>query len=70
MPSQSEDMAKGLARIAQLNDGWRRAAADAIGTIADEKLTPGTVAHVVGPGYGPHEEILRPAAVVVATRND
>jgi molecular chaperone GrpE len=41
---------------------------EAIGTIADEKLIPGTVAHVVRPGYGPDEEILRPAAVVVATR--
>ena len=43
---------------------------EAIGTIVDEELTPGTVAHVVRPGYGPDEEILRPAAVVVATRSD
>jgi molecular chaperone GrpE len=154
MPEQSEDMAKAQARIAQLDDGWRRAAAEldnvrkrcakdlvrvreqerartavgwlpvvdnleralehassdpeqiiegvravhrqalavlaglgfprrddtgrafdpalheAIGTIADEKLIPGTVAHVVRPGYGPDEEILRPAAVVVATSSD
>ena len=43
---------------------------EAIGTTTDEKLTPGTVARVVRPGYGPDEEILRPAAVVVATRSD
>ena len=42
---------------------------EAIGTIADEELTPGTVANVVRPGYGPDEGILRPAAVVVATRS-
>jgi molecular chaperone GrpE len=154
VPSQAEDMAKAQARIAQLDDGWRRAAAElanfrkrcakdlvrareqerartaagwlpvvdnleralehassepeqiiegvravhrqalsvlaglgfprrddtgrafdpalheAIGAIVDEELTPGTVAHVVRPGYGPDEQILRPAAVVVATRSD
>jgi molecular chaperone GrpE len=43
---------------------------EAVGTIADEELVPGTVAHVVRPGYGSDEEILRPAAVVVATRSD
>ena len=154
LPNQSDDMAKAQARIAQLDDGWRRAAAEldnfrkrcakdlvrareqerartaagwlpvvdnleralehassdpeqiiagvravhqqalsvlaglgfprredtgkpfdpalheAIGTTTDEQLTPGTVARVVRPGYGPDEEILRPAAVVVATRSD
>jgi molecular chaperone GrpE len=43
---------------------------EAVGTVADEELVPGTVAHVVRPGYGSDEEILRPAAVVVATRSD
>jgi molecular chaperone GrpE len=43
---------------------------EAIGTIADKELVPGTVAQVVRPGYGSDEEILRPAAVVVATRSD
>jgi len=28
------------------------------------------VAHVVRPGYGSDDEVLRPAAVVVATRSD
>jgi molecular chaperone GrpE len=43
---------------------------EAIGTIADKELVPGTVARVVRPGYGTDDEILRPAAVVVATRSD
>ncbi|GHS88772.1 protein GrpE [Actinomycetota bacterium] len=42
---------------------------EAVSTIADERLVPGTVAHVVRPGYGPDGEILRPASVVVATRS-
>jgi molecular chaperone GrpE len=42
---------------------------EAIGTIADQELVPGTVAQVVRPGYGRDDEILRPAAVVVATRS-
>lgn len=43
---------------------------EAVTTVADDTLVPGTVAQVVRPGYGPDEEILRPAAVVVATRGD
>jgi molecular chaperone GrpE len=42
---------------------------EAVGTIAGEDLVPGTVAHVIRPGYGPDGEILRPASVVVATRS-
>jgi molecular chaperone GrpE len=43
---------------------------EAVSTVADADLVPGTVAHVVRPGYGPDSEVLRPAAVVVATRSD
>jgi molecular chaperone GrpE len=43
---------------------------EAIGTIADQELPPGTVARVVRAGYGPDEAILRPATVVVATKSD
>ena len=43
---------------------------EAVGTIADQELVPGTVAQVVRAGYGTDDEILRPAAVVVATRSD
>lgn len=41
---------------------------EAVSTISGEGLVPGTVAQVVRPGYGPDDKILRPAAVVVATR--
>lgn len=41
---------------------------EAVSTVADEGLVPGTVAHVVRPGYGSAGAILRPASVVVATR--
>ena len=41
---------------------------EAVGTVADDELVPGTVAEVVRPGYGTDDEILRPSAVVVATR--
>ncbi|MCW3493317.1 nucleotide exchange factor GrpE [Microbacterium sp. SSM24] len=43
---------------------------EAVSTIADTNLVPGTVAHVIRPGYGPDEEILRPASVIVATRSE
>ncbi|MDR7189225.1 molecular chaperone GrpE [Microbacterium sp. BE35] len=43
---------------------------DAVGTVADADLVPGTVAHVVRPGYGADGEILRPASVIVATRSE
>jgi molecular chaperone GrpE len=42
---------------------------EAVGTVADKELVPGTVAQVLRPGYGLDDEILRPAAVVVATRS-
>jgi molecular chaperone GrpE len=41
---------------------------EAVGTVSGEGLVPGTVAQVVRPGYGPDDQVLRPAAVVVATR--
>jgi molecular chaperone GrpE len=41
---------------------------EAVGTLADDQLVPGTVAEVVRPGYGTDDEILRPSAVMVATR--
>jgi molecular chaperone GrpE len=43
---------------------------EAVSTTADENLVPGTVAHVVRPGYGPDGQVLRPASVVVATRSE
>lgn len=41
---------------------------EAVSTVVDEDLVPGTVAHVVRPGYGSEGRVLRPASVVVATR--
>ncbi|GAA1148774.1 nucleotide exchange factor GrpE [Nocardioides aquiterrae] len=41
---------------------------EAVSTVTADDLVPGTVAHVVRPGYGPDDGILRPASVVVATR--
>lgn len=43
---------------------------EAVSTVADASLVPGTVAHVIRPGYGPDGEILRPASVIVATRSE
>jgi molecular chaperone GrpE len=42
---------------------------EAVSTVDDGELPPGMVAQVVRPGYGSEEEVLRPAAVVVATRS-
>ncbi|KQU66629.1 molecular chaperone GrpE [Phycicoccus sp. Root101] len=42
---------------------------EAVSTAADENFVPGTVVHVVRPGYGPDDAVLRPASVVVATRS-
>jgi molecular chaperone GrpE len=41
---------------------------EAVSTVVDENTPPGTVVHVVRPGYGDDEHTLRPAAVVVSTR--
>jgi molecular chaperone GrpE len=43
---------------------------EAVSAVADDQFVPGTVAQVVRPGYGPDERVLRPAAVVVATRGE
>lgn len=42
---------------------------EAVSTVVDENAPPGTVVHVVRPGYGDDEHTLRPAAVVVSTRS-
>ena len=42
---------------------------EAVSAVTDEEFVPGTVAQVVRPGYGTDERMLRPAAVVVATRD-
>jgi molecular chaperone GrpE len=39
---------------------------EAVATVPDANVPPGTVVHVVRPGYGDGDRQLRPAAVVVA----
>jgi molecular chaperone GrpE len=39
---------------------------EAVGTVQAD-APPGTVVHVVRPGYGPDDRVLRPAGVVVTT---
>jgi molecular chaperone GrpE len=43
---------------------------EAVSAVTDDEFVPGTIAQVVRPGYGPDEAVLRPAAVVVATRGE
>lgn len=43
---------------------------EAVSTVTDDKFVPGTVAHVALPGYGSDKDLLRPSAVVVATRGE
>ena len=43
---------------------------EAVGATADTDAPPGTVVRVVRPGYGEGERQLRPAAVVVAKRDE
>jgi molecular chaperone GrpE len=41
---------------------------EAVSTVVDESAKPGTVVHVVKPGYGDDTRQLRPASVIVAAR--
>jgi molecular chaperone GrpE len=41
---------------------------DAVAILADPHAPEGTVLHIVRPGYGTDDNLLRPAAVVVAER--
>jgi molecular chaperone GrpE len=40
---------------------------EAVSTVANTDTPPGTVVHVVRPGYGEGDRQLRPASVVVST---
>jgi molecular chaperone GrpE len=40
---------------------------EAVGTVKDPRIPPGTVVEVVRPGYGDGERQLRPAGVIVST---
>lgn len=43
---------------------------EAVAMVVDPRAEPGTVLHVVRPGYGDEEHQLRPASVVVAARDE
>ena len=43
---------------------------EAVATVVNPWAEPGTVLHVVRPGYGDEEHQLRPASVVVAARGE
>jgi molecular chaperone GrpE len=58
----------GFPRHAEVGAAFDPARHEAVATIADPDAPPGTVVHVVRPGYGDGERQLRPASVVVATR--
>jgi molecular chaperone GrpE len=58
----------GFARYDEVGGAFDPARHEAVGTTAREEVAPGTVVGVVRPGYGNGERLLRPAAVIVATR--
>jgi molecular chaperone GrpE len=60
----------GFTRHAEVGGAFDPARHEAVATVPDPTATPGTVVHVVRPGYGDDEHQLRPASVVVATRAD
>jgi len=43
---------------------------EVVSVVEDPTASPGTVVQVVRPGYGDREQLLRPAAVVVGTRQE
>jgi molecular chaperone GrpE len=58
----------GFPRRDDVGQSFDPARHEAVSTVEDEHTPPGTIVHVVRPGYGRDEYTLRPAAVVVATR--
>lgn len=58
----------GFARWDPLGEQFDPARHEAVASVNDPGAEPGTIVHVVHPGYGDGEHQLRPAAVVVATK--
>ena len=58
----------GFARSDPLGEQFDPARHEAVASVNDPDAEPGTIVHVVHPGYGDGEHQLRPAAVVVATK--
>jgi molecular chaperone GrpE len=58
----------GYPRRGDIGQPFNPALHEAVATIEDPDVPAGTVVEVVRPGYGTDENLLRPAAVVVAKR--
>jgi molecular chaperone GrpE len=58
----------GFVRLDPLGEQFDPARHEAVATVKDPDTDPGTIVHVVHPGYGEGQHQLRPAAVVVATK--
>jgi molecular chaperone GrpE len=56
----------GFPRRSDVNLPFDPSRHELVAMMPDEKAPPGTVLHVVRPGYGSDDEPLRPAAVIVA----
>jgi molecular chaperone GrpE len=56
----------GFPRRSDLNEPFDPSRHEAVATMPDAEAKPGTVLHVVRPGYGSDERPLRPATVIVA----
>jgi molecular chaperone GrpE len=57
----------GYQRIDEVGVPFDPARHEAVGTVKDPNVRPGTVVKVVRPGYGGRDGQLRPAGVIVAT---
>lgn len=57
----------GYPQRGQVGEPFNAADHEVVGTVPDETHPPGTVVHVVRPGYGVGSDQLRPAAVIVST---
>jgi molecular chaperone GrpE len=60
----------GYARTEDVGEHFDPTRHQAVSTVADTDEPPGTVVHVVRPGYGQGDRQLRPASVVVSTEQD
>jgi molecular chaperone GrpE len=60
--------ALGYPRDEEVGTPFDPARHEAVTAVPDADVDPGTVLHVVRPGYGSDDHQLRPASVVVATR--
>jgi molecular chaperone GrpE len=56
----------GFPRRSDVNEPFDPSRHEAVATMPDAGAKPGTVLHVVRPGYGSDERPLRPASVIVA----